>query len=136
MTEQKFPEPSVGALIINKDGKIFLMKSHKWSNKYIIPGGHIELGETILQTVKREAKEETGMDVYNIKFLLVQEIINDPLFYKKKHFISFDYSCSTNSNKITLNEEAEEYIWVEPKKALKMDVDPYTIKTIKKFLEK
>jgi len=42
---QKYPEPRVGALIFNSKGEIFLMKSHKWNNKYCIPGGHVELGE-------------------------------------------------------------------------------------------
>ncbi|ADO77499.1 NUDIX hydrolase [Halanaerobium praevalens DSM 2228] len=41
----KYPEPTVGAIIFNPDNKILLCKSHKWNNQYIIPGGHIELGE-------------------------------------------------------------------------------------------
>ena len=47
MTNQKYPEPTAGELIINQEGKIFLMKSHKWHGQYVIPEGHIELGETI-----------------------------------------------------------------------------------------
>lgn len=41
----KYPEPTVSAVIFNPAGKILLCKSHKWGNKYVIPGGHIELGE-------------------------------------------------------------------------------------------
>lgn len=51
MSKQIDPEPTVGALIFNPQGEIFLMKSHKWRNKYVIPGGHIELGETIAATL-------------------------------------------------------------------------------------
>ncbi len=45
MAEQKFPEVTVGALILDPEGKLFLMKSHKWRNKYVVPGGHVELAK-------------------------------------------------------------------------------------------
>ena len=90
MAEQQFPEPTVGALIFNKEGKIFLMKSHKWNNRYVIPGGHIELGETIKQAVKREGKKETKPDIHKLKLIITQEFINEPNFWKKRHFIFFD----------------------------------------------
>ena len=58
ISDQKYPEPAVGALILNSEGEIFLMKSHKWHEQYVIPGGHIELGETI-----EEAEEYTWVSV-------------------------------------------------------------------------
>ena len=118
MLDKKYPEPAVGALIFNRDGKIFLMKSHKWKNKYVIPGGHIELGENIKDALKREIKEETGLDIYDIKFLIFQEFIYDNAFWKKKHFIFLDFICKTNLDKVKLGLEGQEYIWVSPKKAL------------------
>ncbi|HEY4672966.1 MAG TPA: NUDIX domain-containing protein [Nitrososphaerales archaeon] len=72
---QKFPEPTVGALIIKKD-KLLLVKSPKWKyQKWTVPGGHIEVGESAEQAIVREAKEETGLDVIPIKLLLVQEAV-------------------------------------------------------------
>lgn len=136
MSEQKFPEPCVGAIILNKEGKMFLMKSPKWHGKYVIPGGHIELGEKMEDALKREIKEETNIDIYDIKYISFQEFVNDPVFWKKKHFILIDFSCKTDSTEVKLNEEGTEYIWVEPEKALEMDVEPYTLKTIKDFLKK
>ena len=67
MPEQKFPEPTVGALIVNPKGKIFLMKSHKFNGMFVVPGGHIELGETMEQALKREVKEETNLDISEMK---------------------------------------------------------------------
>jgi nucleoside triphosphatase len=135
VTQQQFPHVTVGALIFNPQGKLFLMKSHKWRNKYVVPGGHIELGETIEDTIKREVKEETGLRVYDIRFLLHQEFIFDKAFWKKRHFIFLDYACKTRRTQVKLNDEAQDYIWVEPQKALKLAVEPYTKIAIKAYLK-
>ncbi len=133
MTQKSYPEPVVGALIFNKDGNLFLMRSHKWKDRWIIPGGHVELGETMEDALKREVKEETGMDIYDIQFLCIQETIFDEVFYKKKHFIMIDFVCRTNDYNAVLNEEAQEYRWVSVDDALGMELDPYTRVAIQKF---
>ena len=136
MNSQKYPEPAVGALILNPEGNIFLMKSHKWHGKYVIPGGHIELGETIEEALKREVKEETNLDVYDIEFLIFQEFIYGKSFWKKDHFIFFDYLCRFDSSNAILNEEAEEYTWVSVDDALNLPVEHYTRIVIERYLEK
>ena len=136
MTSQRYPEPAAGALIFNPEGKVFLMRSHKWHGQYVIPGGHIELGETIEEALRREVKEETNLDIYDIEFLIFQEFIYDKSFWKKDHFIFFDYMCRTDSSDVVLNEEAEEYIWVSVEEALKLPIEHYTRIAIEKYLEK
>jgi len=131
MTKQQYPEPTVGALIFNHEEKLFLMKSHKWRGKYVMPGGHIELGETIEGALKREVREETGLDIFDIKFVCLQEFIFGKEYWRKKHFLFFDFACRTKSKKVTLNGEGQEYIWTSLDKALKLPIEPYTKKTIK-----
>lgn len=136
MIEQKYPEVTAGALIFNPEGKILLIKSHKWKGKYTIPGGHIELGETIEEALRREIKEETGLDIYDIKFVCVQEFIFDNAFWKKKHFIFLDHACKTDSTDVTLNEEAEDYKWFDIDEALSSkEVDEYTKNLIREYKE-
>ncbi|ADL12770.1 NUDIX hydrolase [Acetohalobium arabaticum DSM 5501] len=60
----KYPEPTVGAVIFNPDDEILLCKSNKWDNKYVIPGGHIELGERMEKALIREIKEEKGKLIF------------------------------------------------------------------------
>jgi len=134
--ENKYPIPTVGALIVNSKGQILLAKSHKWKNRFTIPGGKIEIGETIEEALKREIKEEVGLEIKPIKFLLMQEAVYSEEFYKPKHFIFLDYLCKTETNDVKVDkDEMQEFIWVVPRKALEMNVDTFTKKTIKKYLE-
>lgn len=134
--KQVFPEPTVGVLILNTEGRMFLTKSHKWKNMYVLPGGHIELGERMIDTVEREVMEETGLKIFDIRFINFQEFIYDKNFWKKRHFLFFNFACKTKSKKVKLNDEAESFVWVYPKEALKMFVEPYSIDIIKDFLKK
>ncbi len=107
------------------------MQSPKWHNKWVIPGGKIELGETMEHAVIREVKEETNLDVYDIEFLTVLENIFDPVFVKKKHFIHLNFTAKAkNSNAVVLNEEAIAHKWVTVKETESMDLEPYTKKMI------
>lgn len=135
MPDQIFPEPTVGVFIFNKAGEVLLLKSHKWPDKYVVPGGHVELGEKLEDAAAREAKEETGLDIYGLKFINVQEFIYDPAFWKKRHFIFFDYMCRADSSEVQLNYEAQEYIWVSLDAALQLPLDDYTRTSINKIVE-
>ncbi|MFB6341114.1 NUDIX domain-containing protein [Saccharicrinis sp. FJH62] len=118
----KYPEPTVGAVIFNSDNKVLLCKSHKWNDKYVIPGGHIELGETMEQALKREILEETGLEIYDIQLVSLTETVFNKVFHERKHFIFIDFICRTDSNHVVLNDEAEEYKWVDLN-----DIDKYDI---------
>lgn len=133
MAEQQFPEPTVGALIFNTRGKLFLMKSHKWGGKYVIPGGHIELGEQAIDALKREIKEETGLDIFDIEFIGIQEFIFDPAFWEKRHFVFLDYACKTDSSAVTLNSEGQEYGWFSIDELSGLPVEPYSLRALMNF---
>lgn len=122
----KYPEPTVGAVIFNPHGKILLCKSHKWENKYVIPGGHIELGEKMEDALKREIWEETGLKIYDIKLISIKESIFSSTFHEKKHFIFIDYQCRTDSSDVVLNDEAEEYIWADMEQIESYDLGGFT----------
>jgi nucleoside triphosphatase len=135
MADQQYPEPTVGAFIFNPKGELLLLQSHKWPGKYVVPGGHVELGERLEQAVIRESKEETGLDVYDVVFINFQEFIYDPAFWKPRHFIFFDFACKTDSTQVRLNDEAQGYIWVEPRQALSLALDTYTRRSIELYLK-
>src|SRR5713226_1394963 len=134
---QVFPEPTVGALLVNNQGKILLAKSHKWFDRYTLPGGHIEVGETMVDAVKREVKEEVGLDVDVVDMLLMQEAIFAPEFYEKKHFIFIDFYCKSKDEQVKLDQkEIQDYVWVYPGAAYNLKLDSFTRKTIDRYLAK
>jgi 8-oxo-dGTP diphosphatase len=87
--EEKMSEkPQVGAaIIITKDDKVLLMKrkgSHApgtWST----PGGHLDFGETLEGCAAREAKEEVGVDVVDIRF---RAVTNDLFEATGRHYVT------------------------------------------------
>lgn len=113
-----------------------MLQSHKWPGAYVVPGGHVELGERIEEAAVREAKEETGLDIYDLVFINFQQFIYDPAFWKQRHFIFFDYAAKTDSTAVVLNDEAQKYIWVELDEALKLELDSYTRASIEVYLKK
>jgi nucleoside triphosphatase len=136
MSGQKFPEPTVGVFIFNKQGELLLLQSHKWPGMYVVPGGHVELGERLEETAVREAKEETGLDIYDLEFINFQQFIYDPAFWKQRHFIFFDYAAKTDSTDVVLNSEAQEFVWVGLKEALELELDVYTRTSIEAYIKK
>ena len=123
--KQRYPEPTVGALIFNPDGKLLLVKTHKWKGKYTIPGGHVELGESLQDALKREIREETNLELIQAEFLCYQEFIYDDSFYEKRHFLFFDFICHVNAGEVQLNNEAQDYVWVDLNEVNAYPIDDY-----------
>jgi len=129
-----YPEVTVGALIFNDSGELFLMKTHKWKGMYCVPGGHIELGETAVEAVIREVKEETNLKISDVTFHCIQDAVFPDTFYEKRHFIFIDFVCRTSSDTVKLNEEASEYVWVSLNDIQNYNIEPFTLKTITLYM--
>ena len=133
---QSYPEATVGALIVNEKGEILLVRSYKWGNKYTVPGGHIELGERSEAAIKREVKEEVGLDVEPVKLLLVQEAIFPADYVKHEHYIFMDYLCRSKSSAVKADgEEIQGYLWVEPDDALELELESFTRNLVTEYLK-
>lgn len=132
---QNYPEATVGALIVNGEGEILLVRSYKWGSKYTVPGGHIELGERSETAVKREVKEEVGLEVEPVRLLLVQEAIYPADYIKHEHYIFLDYLCRASSSEVKLDgKEIQEYLWTTPSDALQLDLESFTRNLVEAYL--
>lgn len=135
----KFPkgiEVIVGVVIENDEGEILLVKGPKWANKWVMPGGHVEVGEKITDAAVREGEEETGLKLTYVGTFSFGELINSNDFHRSAHFIYFDVVLMVKNGDVKLDKrELTEYQWVVPKEALKMDLVEKYDKTIQEYIK-
>ena len=105
-------KPQVGtATIITRDNKVLLMKRKGTRGKgtWSTPGGHLDFGETPEQCAAREAKEEVGAEVVDIRF---RAITNDVFRTDEKHYITIWMEGRTLKEPFIASErEVEEIGW-------------------------
>ena len=130
----KQPLLGVGALIICK-GKILLEKrrNEPGRGQWSIPGGLVELGENVEQTVIREVREETGLEVENPEHVdIVDNIDLDENGKVRYHFIIVDYLVELKGGTLKAASDAEELRWVAFEDVGKYDLTP----TFRAFFER
>ena len=128
----------VGGAIFNNEGKLFITKRGKKAKnergKWEIPGGGVEFGETFQEALKREMKEEIGVEIEILSLLgICDHIIPD----EKQHWVSPTYICriSTGEPKILEPEKCAEIGWftLEEAEALPLSiVTKYDVSILKK----
>lgn len=137
MTEE-YAIPATGALILNENDEIFLMKSPKWDGQWLVPGGKVEKGDSMEETVRKEVLEETGLKVEDVELLNVKDGGNPDDFERDTHFIFLNFTCRAENQDVELDQrEAIDYTWIKPQAALKSDLDinDSSLEFIKNFLD-
>lgn len=144
MTEErkKRPEAIVGALVINNENKFLLAKNTRWGGKYVVFGGHVEWDEALEESIRREVKEEAGLDVDKVIKLGFDEYIPSKDMrghYADKHMIFLDFLCTYTGPDadIVLNDEYEKGSekWVSIEEALKLDLGGSTLAILERYQE-
>lgn len=98
MGDREYPDRpvvGVGGVVI-RDGRVLLVKrgSEPLKGQWSIPGGTLELGETIVEGVVRELSEETGLNVKVLELIEVFErIFPGDGSRPRYHFVILDYLC-------------------------------------------
>jgi len=76
--------------------------------------------------LRREILEETGLEIYDLQLIGLQESIYSDTFEEARHFIFIDFLCRTDSSVVTLNDEADDYCWVGLDEIDGLDLGGYT----------
>ena len=122
----QWPIVTVGGLILNKKNEVLLIKTNKWSGLYGTPGGKVDYGESLISALKREIKEETNLSIKDIQFVLYQDCIEHPEFYKPRHFLLMNFIARINPGEVILNYESEKFRWEKIEDALKLPLNEPT----------
>jgi phosphoglycolate phosphatase len=122
------PIATVGALILDALGSVLMIRTHKWSDRWGIPGGKIKRGETCEEALRREVREETGLEITGVRFVMVQDCIEPEEFERSAHFLLLNYiaRCDSDAPPVVLNDEAEAYQWTRIADALSLDLNKPT----------
>jgi len=120
---------------IVKNDKIFLAKRNNQPCKgqWYIPGGRVLKNEELINAAYRKALEETNLECHIYPSILNVEtaIYNTGINNIPTHNVNICFKASINKNeKIKLNSENSEYMWVSKEEAKEMKLHPYVINSI------
>ena len=128
-------------VVHNRAGNVLLCKKPEcrgvFPGPWGLPGGGVEAGERIEDALRRELREELGVEVDDI----------DGLFFSEgtypKHYpdgtqteiqmIFLIFSCRTRCEELALNQEFSEYTWVKPEALGNYDLNVATVETFKRM---
>lgn len=120
----------------NLQSEILLVKTHKWGDRYSIVGGKVRRNESLRAALLREVREETSLRAEVAEHICTFDQIKDSGYYQAGvQHIFVDNVVQVKSKKVTLNEEAQDYIWVRPSDALEqLEIEPNARTTIEMYL--
>jgi len=121
-------EFNVKAVVFNDEGKFLTMKRVYTNQKWDLPGGKVEIPEIHEAALRREIREEAGLDVENIKPIDFQTIQGDNGGY----LIFAGFRCVALGDEVNLSHEHSDYKWVSKEEFLAMEATQY----LKEFVEK
>ena len=125
----------VGAVAI-KDGKILLMKRafEPGKGRWSIPGGLVEVGETLSDACAREMEEETGIKIQILELINAYDmIVPDEAGKTKYHYVLIDFLARPVGGTERPSDEVLEMKWVTYDEAKQMDMTNSAIKALQEL---
>jgi 8-oxo-dGTP diphosphatase len=132
------PFVAVGAVIVH-DGCALVVKrnSEPLKGHWSIPGGILEVGETLRQGAAREALEETGLVIEAGEVLeIFESIYRDPAGNVQYHYVLVDFLCRVLGGDLRAGSDAGEVRWVAASELEELNLAETALRVLHKGLEK
>ena len=125
------PVVGVGGVVV-RDGRALLVRRGKppLYGRWVVPGGTVELGETLEEALVREVREETGLEVEPIEVLTVFDRIERDAAGVAYHYVIVDYLCRWRSGAAAAASDALDVAWVGPDDMAAYDVPPKAVEVV------
>jgi 8-oxo-dGTP diphosphatase len=125
------PAVGVGAVLIHQ-GKVLLIRRSKepLRGRWVVPGGTVELGETLEEALVREVKEETGLTVRPLEVVLVFDRIEREGDAVRYHYVIVDYLCEYVSGTPQAASDAEAVAFVAPEELPSYVLPPKALEVV------
>jgi ADP-ribose pyrophosphatase YjhB (NUDIX family) len=124
----------VGAIILRRD-RILMAQRGKEPLKgwWSLPGGALELGESLADGVKREVREETGLEIRPLGVLeIFERILRDARGAPEYHYVLIDYVCRITGGELCAGDDVCAVEWVRRRDMPKLRITEGTLAVIEK----
>jgi 8-oxo-dGTP diphosphatase len=131
------PLVGVGGVVIRDERTLLIRRgSAPLEGEWSIPGGMLELGETILEGVRRELLEETAIEVRVLDLIEVFErVTRDEAGKLKYHFVILDYLCEAMGGEAQAGSDVTDVAWARESELRKYSLTPTATRVIQKAFE-
>ncbi|MFL5627854.1 MAG: NUDIX domain-containing protein [Ktedonobacteraceae bacterium] len=129
--------PAASAIVTNREGEILLQRRSD-NGLWALPGGTMEIGESISQTVIREVQEETGLQVEPVRLVGVYSNPQHVIAYADgeiRQEFSLCFTCRIVGGELHKSEESSEVVFFTPQDIEHLDMHESTRIRIKHYLE-
>lgn len=128
------PLIGVGGVVIT-NGRALLIRrgGPPLKGEWSIPGGTLELGETLFEGVKRELAEETGLEVQVLALIeAFERIFADDQGRLKYHYVILDYLCEASTRNAKAGSDVTDVAWATEVELAKYSLTPTAARVIRK----
>ncbi len=119
----KQPIVGAGGVVIHRGRVLLVLRAREpLKGRWSIPGGLVEVGEELRAAVKRELKEETGLEVEPLDLIEVFDRIQREGRRVRYHFVIVDFLCRLKSGKLRPDSDVLDARWAKPEDLNKYDL--------------
>jgi ADP-ribose pyrophosphatase YjhB (NUDIX family) len=139
--QREFPQTplvGVGAVVVH-EGRVLLVRrgNEPLKGHWTLPGGLLELGESVVEGIARETREETGLVVEPLELVELIDRIHREAGRVRYHYVIADYLCRVTGGELRAASDADQVRWVEraewnPPRRTPLALDPITVRVIEK----